>query len=266
MRIPFFNSLGEKKRYVLVISGWGMRWFYGLWIAKALEELWYKDNIDAIYGVSAWGLLASYWAAWYNTEDILNKFLTWWWFIAEFANNINIIPKKSLLSNNIIKRQLERHLPKTFEELLIPTFIGCTDTRKGQASIISSWDLISALLGTIAIPWIFPAVERYDEVLIDGWVTNNFPIELAKKQFPNHKIIWISLNKYRKDPKIRNIIDTLAVSFEIMLRKDIERQWALADIFFCRSLGTPVLEFNATKLKKLYHLWYEDGIEMLANY
>ncbi len=49
------------------------------------------------------------------------------------------------------------------------------------------------------------------------------------------------------------------ISFEMMLRKDIEAKGTLADIFFCRSLETPVLEFNTKKLKKLFLLGYEDG-------
>jgi hypothetical protein len=57
----------------------------------------------------------------------------------------------------------------------------------------------------------------------------------------------------------------LLVSFEIMLRKDIEPQWALADIFFHKNLETPVLEFNKTKLKKLYNMGYEDWLERLKD-
>ncbi len=53
------------------------------------------------------------------------------------------------------------------------------------------------------------------------------------------------------------------ISFEMMLRKDIEAKGALADIFFCRSLETAVLEFNTTKLKKLFQLGYEDGLEKM---
>ncbi|MBQ9554375.1 hypothetical protein IJU97_05555 [bacterium] len=85
-------------------------------------------------------------------------------------------------------------------------------------------------------------------------MTNNFPIEKAKNIFPNHKIIGISLNKYRKNPEIKNLLDNLMVSFEIMLRKDIEPQGQLADIFFCRALDIPVLEFNVKKLKKVFDL------------
>ena len=50
-----------------------------------------------------------------------------------------------------------------------------------------------------------------------------------------------------------------------MLRKDIEPQWALADIFFHKNLETPVLEFNKTKLKKLYNMGYEDWLERLKD-
>jgi hypothetical protein len=39
-----------------------------------------------------------------------------------------------------------------------------------------------------------------------------------------------------------------------MLRKDIPEKGSLSDIFFCRSLDTPVLEFRTTKLKKLFEL------------
>jgi hypothetical protein len=55
----------------------------------------------------------------------------------------------------------------------------------------------------------------------------------------------------------------LLVSFEIMLRKDIEPQWALADVFFHKNLEIPVLEFNKKKLEKLYNMGYEDWIEKL---
>ena len=53
------------------------------------------------------------------------------------------------------------------------------------------------------------------------------------------------------------------VSFEIMLKKDIPEQGSLSDVFFCRDLDTQVLEFTTTKLKKIFKLGYEDGLEKL---
>lgn len=256
---PFAKKNPE--RYVLVVSWGGMRWFYGLWITKAIEELWLREEIDAVFWVSAWWLLASYWAAGFDSDECLDIF-----FHSDFMNlknDINLIPKDSILKTDALEKQLRRDLPDTFSELKTPIYIWCTDTQTWQYTVLSEGDLCSALLWTIAIPWIFPAVKRWNEVLIDGWVTNNFPIAIAKETFPNHKIIWISLNKYRKKPKISNMLDNLIVSFEIMLRKDIEPQGAMADIFFCRELDTPVLEFNLTKLKKIFDLWYEDWLREL---
>ena len=257
MKFPFFFK--KEDRYVIVISWGGMRWFYWWWVFKAIDELGLRSKVDAIYWVSAWWLLASYWAAWYKADEILDLFLN-----SEFldlSKDLNLFPKVSILSNKMLKKQIERDLPETFEGLKIPTYIWCTNTNEWQNVILSSWDLTSALMWTIAIPWIFPAVERDGMSLIDGGVTNNFPLAIAKGKFPRHKIIGISLNKYQKNQKIKNIFDNLLVSFEIMLRKDIEPQWALADIFFHKNLETPVLEFNKSKLKKLYKMWYEDWLE-----
>ena len=261
LKFPFLSALVPKERYVLVISGGGMRGFYGLGIVKALEELGFKDRIDALYGVSAWGLLVSYRAAGYSADKILSLFLK-----SEFLSltkNLNFLPKVSLLKNTLLKKQMEKELPKSFEELKIPTFIGCTEIKKGESLILSEGDLVSALLGTIALPWIFPPVEREGQLLMDGGVTNNFLVEPAKKAYPRHKIIGISLNKYRTNPKVKNLLDSLMVSFEIMLKKDIPEQGSLSDIFFCRDLDTQVLEFTTTKLKKIFKLGYEDGLEKL---
>ena len=178
MRFPFFSK--KKDRYVLVISWGWMRGFYGWGVFKAIDELWLRDRVDAIYWVSAWGLLASYWAAWYNADKIVELFLN-----SEFldlSKDLNLLPKASMLSNKMLKKQIERDLPETFEELKIPTYIWCTDTNEWQNVILSSWDLSSALMWTIAIPWIFPAIEREWMCLIDGWVTNNFPLAIAKEK------------------------------------------------------------------------------------
>jgi NTE family protein len=64
----------SKKKYTLVISWWGTRGFYALGILKGLEELWYKDKIEAIYGVSVGALIGSYWSAGYSAQEIYTMF------------------------------------------------------------------------------------------------------------------------------------------------------------------------------------------------
>jgi hypothetical protein len=75
---PFAKKNPE--RYVLVVSWGGMRWFYGLWITKAIEELWLREKIDAVFWVSAWWLLASYWAAGFDPDECLDIFFSFWFY------------------------------------------------------------------------------------------------------------------------------------------------------------------------------------------
>ena len=41
-----------------------------------MEELGLRDQIEAIYGVSAGALTGAYWASGWKAEDILERFLT----------------------------------------------------------------------------------------------------------------------------------------------------------------------------------------------
>lgn len=104
-------------------------------------------------------------------------------------------------------------------------------------------------------------MKRDGKLLIDGGVTNNFPVSIAKEQYPHDNIIGISLNKYHKNPKVKNLFDLLTVSFEILMRKDIEKEGALANYFFSRELDAAILELNTKKLEKLFMLGYQDGME-----
>jgi NTE family protein len=41
----------------------------------------------------------------------------------------------------------------------------------------------------MSIPGVFSPVKYLDFSLVDGGVINNFPVDLAKKQYPSHEII-----------------------------------------------------------------------------
>ena len=90
-------------------------------------------------------------------------------------------------------------------------------------------------------------------------MTNNFPVEPAKKAYPRHKIIGISFNKYRPNPKVENLLDSLMVAFDIMIKKDVPELGSLSDIFFCRHLDTPILEFTRRNLKR----YLSSGMKMV---
>lgn len=256
--MSFWKKLVPHKKYSLVISGWWTRGFYGLGVLKGLEELDLKKNITAMYGVSAGAMLVSYRAAGYSAQEIYEKFITTKEIFSLSA--LNILPKKSLLKSSGLYAQFQRDLPDQISELPTKVYIGTTNANTGKYKLFSTWNLPKILLGSIAIPGIFPVVNYEEYVLMDGWVTNNFPVDIAKKKHPRQKIIGIALNRFKENQKISNIIDALSVAFEILLRSNMLENFALVDHLFYNSIPVKVLDRDTKQMKKAYEQGYQDCI------
>jgi predicted acylesterase/phospholipase RssA len=251
------SFLSKKKEYVLVISWWWSRWFYALWILKWLEELWLKGRIKAIYGVSAGAILASYRSAGFSAEEIFDIFF----HARPFSlTSFNLLSKKSLLKTNYFENQFKKDLPKKISDLKIKTYIWVTNATTGKYVLFDKGDLPTILLGSMSIPIVFPAVKYKDSYLMDGWATNNFPADLAKKKYPSTEIIGIALNKFKDNQKIETIINAVSVSFEILLRNSTVEYLPFVDHLFYKKIPLNVLDINTKKMKKVYNDGYKDCI------
>ena len=236
-----FERLFKKtlKKKILVISGWWARWSYALGVLKAIEELGIDKDIKAVYWVSIGAII---WAArlnWIKAEDIFQILLSlsvrdfyWrdilkksWWFI----------------SNKKIISLFEEYLPSDFKSLRVPFYVWAVDTNNAEYKLFHEWDLRKIVLGSMSIPWVFPPIEYWDYSLVDWWVLNNFPVDIAKKRYPNYEIIWIALNKFQTNQKIRSPFDNLLITLEVMMRAKLIENTKLVDYLFYRDLPIPVL-------------------------
>jgi len=256
--MKFLDKLFTPKKYSLVISWWWVRWFYGLWVLKALEESGIKDQINVIYWVSAGAILATYRSAGYSADWIFERFTK----ISVFGlKTINVIPKKSLLKNNFVHDIFVEDLPKDFKELKIPVCIWATDVGKWKYIVYKKWNLTTPLLGSMTIPAVFPAISYEWRTLMDGGLINNFPVDLAKKDHPKNRIIWIFLNKFVEDQKTDTIINALWLSYDIFTRaRDIDKLDIVDDLFY-RDLKLPILSNNKKRMKEIFEMGYKDWIE-----
>lgn len=254
MKFPSFLSK-KKKKYTLVISWWWSRGFYALGIVKWLEELWYKDNIEAIYGVSAGAILASYRAAGYSAQEIYDIFYN----ARPFGvMSINLISKQSLVKLDYFQKKFTEDLPKKITDLKTKVYIWTTEVKSGTFRLFSTGDLVPILLGSMSIPGIFPVVPYEKYILMDGGLTNNFPVDIARKKYPNNEMIGIALNKFQENQKPKTILDILSVSFEILIRhQTVENMWAVDHLFY-KSLGLTVLDISRKHMHKAYVDGYKD--------
>ncbi|MEI8091088.1 MAG: hypothetical protein WCG98_02305 [bacterium] len=92
-------------------------------------------QIKAVYGVSAGAIVGAYWSAGYQAKDIFQKYIT---LFAFGLSKIHIFPKKSLLDINCIKEQFQNDLPKTFEELSLPLYVGAVDINNAEFLLFNS--------------------------------------------------------------------------------------------------------------------------------
>ena len=254
----FLKPFSIKKDYVLVISWWGARAAYALGVLQGLEELGMKDDIKAIYGVSAWAIVWAYWAAGYRAWDIYERFVDMFSF---GVSKINFLPKKSLLKSDFLKKTFVQDLPPQFEQLKVPLYIWATDANTAEYQLFSSRDILPPLLGSMSIPGIFPPISFQNMQLVDGGTINNFPVDLAKEAYPKHKIIGIALNKFHNNQKLSTIFDTLLVGFDLLLKAQVVNKFDLVDHLFYKDLGVKVLDTKEKDMRRIFQQGHEDCLE-----
>jgi len=264
MKKNIFNRIRclFSKDRVLVLSGWWFRWFYTIWVLKWLEKLGLDKNIKAIFWVSIWAIVWTLWASGKKADEIydLLSSMTIWKFYS------NDIFKKTwwLLSNKKIQELIKQHIPASFHDLKKKMYIWTVDTKTAQYHLFGSWELQEIVLGSMSIPWVFPPVKYKSYCLVDWWVLNNFPVDLAKKIYPFHKIIWIALNRFTKNQEIKTVKDNLLVSYEVIMRSKLLQNTEDVDTLFYREIPIWVLSLDKEKMQKAYDMWYRDCMRQLA--
>lgn len=262
-RWPRSKKNKKEKRKVLVISGWWFRWAYALWILKAIEEYWIDQGIDAIYWVSIGSIIWSLRSYWMKAEEIF--WLLTQISIRDFYSTDVLKLSWWFVSSKKIESMINDYLPKSFEKLKLPFYAWAVDTNTAEYRLFSSGNLQKIVLWSMSIPWVFPPV-KYDKYsLVDGGVLNNFPVDLAKEAYPDHEIIWIALNKFQTNQRIKSAFDNLQVTFEVMMRSKLLENTKKVDYLFYRELEIWVLSLNKKQMHETFALGYQDWIEMFWN-
>ncbi|WP_092137827.1 patatin-like phospholipase family protein [Cupriavidus sp. YR651] len=79
-----------------------------------------------------------------------------------------------------LQRLLSRHFGESrLEEAPVPLYVVATDMHTGAEVVLSSGNIVNAVLASAAIPGVFPPVQFEGRSLIDGGVANNTPVSTA---------------------------------------------------------------------------------------
>ena len=192
-----------------MLSGGGARGTAHIGVLKVLEQM--RVPIDAIAGTSMGAVVGGLYASGLSARDIERIMTSINWqdafrdkppredltlrrkqedenFLVNFPLGLRggrIILPRGLIQGQRLTETLRRlTLPvariSNFDDLPTPFRAVATDLETGEAVVMGSGDLTSAMRASLSAPGVFAPVEREGRLLVDGGIADNVPVDIAR--------------------------------------------------------------------------------------
>lgn len=222
------------QRVTLVLSGGGAKGLAHVGVIKALEE--HDIPIDFVVGTSMGGVIAGCYAAGLSSDEIegiilSEEFLDWvngnidsryeYFFYqsdirpsivsAEFSldSALHAAVTSSLASDLSLNFALAEKLAQpaevanyNFDSLFVPARIVASDIFTQTEVTLDSGSLASALRTSLSVPFFYKPIRIKGKYLFDGGIYNNFPVDVADREFDADVIIGVNVSSkvFKKYP------------------------------------------------------------------
>jgi NTE family protein len=199
----------HRLRIGLVLSGGGARGMAHVGVLKVLQKL--RVPIDAIAGTSMGAVVGGLYASGLTPDQIERTLRSMNWqeafsdrppredltlrrkqedesFLVKFPIGIRngrpVLPKGLIEGQSLTEMLRRLTLPvariTNFDDLPTPFRAVATDLETGQEVVMGSGDLTSAMRASLSAPGVFAPVERGGRLLVDGGVSDNVPVDVAR--------------------------------------------------------------------------------------
>lgn len=255
------------RKVSLVLSGGGARTIAQIGVIRAMEEA--GIEIEMVGGTSGGAIIAAMLALGWDSEQIRKSLRR---YMKESGSLLDyVLPVHSLTGGKIINGMSADAFGETRIEDLPRTFF-CVSCNLNRAELVvhRSGLLRKAVTSSIAIPGMMPPVARDGELLVDGGVLNNLPVDVMKQfstgevwavdvsikpevkicqrysgSLPSWKIWWSRINPFAEPIQVPTVVDILMNTAMLASQRQSELNRRLAD--FC--LQPPVEEFKIFDFK-----------------
>lgn len=175
----------------LVLGGGGARGFAHIGVFRALSEL--GLSIDLVGGTSLGATLGAAIADGVRAEEL--------GALAEkrFADVLDYtIPVVSLIKGERIAASIEEAFgQREIEDLWSTFFCISTNLTTSRLEVHRRGSLIHALRASSSVPGMMPPVPWGDDLLVDGGVLNNLPVDVARSLAPAGRIVGVDVAPVR---------------------------------------------------------------------
>jgi NTE family protein len=282
-----FTAMGAEAQSVqaqhpkigLVLSGGGARGAAHVGVLKVIEEL--QIPIDYIAGTSMGAIIGGLYASGMSPEEIEKALEEIDWldvltdspkrkdlsfrrkredeeFLVRSAVGFNDgkleLPQGLLQGQKLLLLLKALTLPvariEDFDQLRIPFRALATDISTGLPVVLQSGDLALAMRASASIPSAFAPVEIDGQLLVDGGVSNNLPVEIVKKMGAERLIVVDVSTPLATREELKNVLSITDQLTTIMTRRNTEASLTLLrpeDVLIVPALGdVTTTSFTAT--------------------
>ncbi|POA17028.1 hypothetical protein C1886_24090 [Pseudomonas sp. FW300-N1A1] len=240
----------------LVLSGGAARGLAHIGVLKALEVQGIK--IDAIAGTSMGAVIGGLYASGYKIDELekLALGIDWQQALSDAPPRADIpFRRKQDDRDFLVKQQLSfrddgslglplgviqgqnltlllesllAHTSDTrdFDKLPIPFRAVATDIASGEKVVFRKGHLPQVIRASMSIPAVFAPVELDGRLLVDGGMTDNIPVDVAREMGVDLAIVVDIGTPLRTRKQMTSVVDVLNQSITLMTRRNSEEQLA----------------------------------------
>lgn len=258
-----------RPRVGLVLSGGGARGAAHIGVLKALDRM--HIPVDAIAGTSMGAVVGGLYASGMSGEQIEQAMASVDWQSAfrdrlrrtelgwrrkeedrDYLVNLPlglhgrslVIPEGLVQGEKLTETLRQLTLPvgtiNDFDRLPIPFRAVATDLETGSPVVLRDGDLTTAMRASMSAPGVFAPVEYRGQLLVDGGLSENLPIDVARAMGVDVLIVVDAGTPLQPRKELVSLPRITNQVFAILLRRDTERQLKTlesGDILVSPSLG-----------------------------
>jgi NTE family protein len=221
----------KRPKIALVLGGGGGRGFAHIGVLKLFQEE--KIPVDLVIGTSIGAVAGAFYCSGIPMEkaEELSANISW----GELSNkNVFSVARMLFFDKLLSNAQMEKFLnlnlgAKTFQQLTVPLICVATDINTGERILLRDGSVAFAARASATIPGLFAPVPYRQRLLVDGGLTENIPVNVAKL-FDADIIIAVALSADITKNDVSSVFAMLMQSIYIQGRSLDAENLALADI------------------------------------
>jgi NTE family protein len=187
------TGVAPPSRVALVIGSGGVKCAAALGLQHAMQEA--GIEVEMVVGCSGGSLYAAVTALGFTLEEARAATLELWTREVTAQRNRRallqlLFPRAFGFSerwgfrkDGLILERLQSALgERTFADARIPLHLTATDFRTGEQVVLSHGPLVPAIRASIAVPFIFAPYEVDGRLLVDGFLSDPLPVNVAMRE------------------------------------------------------------------------------------